>query len=85
MEFLIEFFAELLIGGSIETAGNRRKPLIVRILAIVFLTVFYGGLVTICLYFGIVNGNVALTIFGVFLLLVLAFLFWKIFAHRGRR
>ena len=65
MELILEILFELIVEGSVEALGEKKVPLVLRILAALILIVVFGGLVGVLLYFGISNKDWVMVIFGV--------------------
>lgn len=73
MDFIFEILFELILEGCIEVAGEKKVPIVLRVLCAVVLGVFYLGLVGVFFYAAIKNQSAALCFIAAFVaLLVLA-------------
>lgn len=72
-EILFEIIFELIIEGSLELSMTKsiKVPLLLRILAVLFIVVIYGGLCAILLVAGIKNEQPLLVGISVFLLIMI--------------
>ena len=59
MDFIFEILFELIVEGSLEAAGDKRVPMVIRVLACVFLIVIFGGIAALCIVSGIIMGFTA--------------------------
>ncbi len=57
MELIFEILFDLIVEGSVEALGEKKVPLVLRILAALFLIVVFGGLVGVLLFIGISDKN----------------------------
>lgn len=65
MEFILELIFDIIIEGSIELGSARKVPMPLRILALLVVLVFFGGLAVILIMVGydaMVSGQVAVAI-----------------------
>jgi hypothetical protein len=84
MELIFGLLFELILDGSMNAATDKKLPVIFRILAAIILTVFYGGLVGLCIFWGIRNKSVALLLLGAFILIITILGIWKTYRkHRN--
>lgn len=72
-EILFEIIFELVIEGSLELSMTKsiKVPLLLRILAVLFIVVIYGGLCAVFLVAGIKNEQPLLVGISVFLLIMI--------------
>lgn len=82
MELILDLLFEFFVDGSIEALGNKKVPKPLRIVALVFLIIVFGGIISLCIFFGIVDKNWILIAAGVFILVIVAATFWKVLRHR---
>ncbi len=76
MDLIMEFLFELILEGSLELAGSRKIPMVLRILAAAILLAVYGGLLMLgvmLLFRGIERLDWPLMLVGLFLVLLIAF------------
>lgn len=73
MEYVIEFLFELIFEGCLEAVGEKKVPLIIRILCAAVLLLVFGGIAGILLYTSIVNESGVLLAFTVFFILLIVF------------
>lgn len=73
MEYVIEFLFELIFEGCLEAVGEKKIPLIIRILCAAVLLLVFGGIAGILLYTSIVNESGVLLAFTVFFILLIVF------------
>ena len=86
MEFIFEILFELIVEGSLEAAGDKKVPLLFRILAAAVLILVFGGLVVFLVWTGIADKNWILAAAGVLLAVFFGFAVRKVFQkhqHRG--
>ena len=76
MEIIFEILFEIIVDGSLNTVSDKKIPLPLRILAAIVLLIVYGGLVCLCLFWGIRNKNFILMIVG------LGLLFFQLGIHK---
>ena len=77
MEIILDILFDLIVEGSIGAVGDKKVPLAVRILAAVFLTVIFGGLVGVLVYIGIDEKNWIILIIGVVIALAVIGAVWQ--------
>ena len=77
MEIILDILFDLIIEGSIGAVGDKKVPLALRILAAVFLTVIFGGLVGVLVYIGIDEKNWIILIIGVVIALAVIGAVWQ--------
>ena len=65
MELILEILFDLIVEGSVEAVGEKKVPLVLRILAAIVLIVVFGGLVVVLLYIGISEKNWIVAVLGV--------------------
>ena len=70
MEILFEFLFELIVEGSFEILGEKKVPIVLRILAAVVVLALYVGLVGLFVYIGITYDNVIIVGLGVFIAII---------------
>ena len=70
MELIFELIFEIIVDGSMNAVSDKKIPLILRILAAIVLLIVYGGIVGLCLFWGIHNKSVALIIIGLGVLIL---------------
>lgn len=73
MEYVIEFLFELIFEGCLEAVGEKKVPLIIRILCAAVLLLVFGGIAGILLYTSIVDESGVLLAFTVFFILLIVF------------
>ena len=73
MEYVIEFLFELIFEGCLEAVGEKKVPLIIRILCAAVLLLVFVGIAGILLYTSIVNESGVLLAFTVFFILLIVF------------
>ena len=85
MELILEILFELIFEGSISAVGDKKVPLVLRILAGIVIFVVMGGAIALCLFVGIEGKNWIILVVGVILLVATVFLLFKAFRkHRAR-
>lgn len=77
MEIIFDILFELIVEGSIGAVGDKKVPLALRILAAVFLTVIFGGLVGVLVYIGIDEKKWIILIIGVVIALAVIGAVWQ--------
>lgn len=77
MEIILDILFDLIVEGSIGAVGDKKVPLALRILATVFLTVIFGGLVGVLVYIGIDEKNWIILIIGVVIALAVIGAVWQ--------
>lgn len=77
MEIILDILFDLIVEGSIGAVGDKKVPLALRILAVVFLTVIFGGLVGVLVYIGIDEKNWIILIIGVVIALAVIGAVWQ--------
>jgi hypothetical protein len=77
MEFIFGILFELIIEGSIGAVGDKKVPLVLRILAAVILIVVFGGLVGILIYIGIDEKNLPIFFCGVTVGVIVVLAVWR--------
>ena len=77
MEIILDILFDLIVEGSIGAVGDKKVPLALRILAAVFLTVIFGGLVGVLVYIGIDEKNWIVLIIGVVIALAVVGAVWQ--------
>ena len=77
MEIILDILFDLIVEGSIGAVGDKKVPLALRILAAVFLTVIFGGLVGVLVYIGIDEKNWIILIIGVVIALAVIGAVWQ--------
>ena len=77
MEIILDILFELIIEGSIGAVGDKKVPLLLRILAAVILVVVFGGLVGVLIYIGIDEKNWIILACGVVVAFVVAGAVWQ--------
>ena len=77
MEIILDILFDLIVEGSIGAVGDKKVPLALRILAAVFLTVIFGGLVGVLIYIGIDEKNWIILIIGVVIALAVIGAVWQ--------
>ena len=84
MEFILEILFDLIVEGSMEAVGEKKVPLVLRILAAVVLIVVFGGLVGVLLYIGISEKNWIVAVLGVVIAIMIGLAVRKTMKkHRG--
>lgn len=66
MEILFEILAEIFVDGALDSATSKKAPLMLRIVAVSLLTIVYGSLIGLFVFFiikAIQQGRIALAIF----------------------
>ena len=71
MELILEILFDLIVEGSLESVGEKKVPLVLRILAAAVLIVVFGGLVGALLYIGISEKNWIVAVLGVVIALMI--------------
>ena len=85
MEIILDILFDLIVEGSIGAVGDKKVPLALRILAAVFLTVIFGGLVGVLVYIGIDEKNWIILIIGAVIALAVIGAVWKtVKKHRNK-
>ena len=84
MEIIFEIIFEIIIDGSLNAVSDKKIPLILRILSAIVLLIVYGGLVGLCLFWGIHDKSVVLIIVGIGLLIFFGLAFIKTYKSRRR-
>ena len=77
MEIILDILFDLIVEGSIGAVGDKKVPLALRILAAVFLTVIFGGLVGVLVYIGLDEKNWIILIIGVVIALAVIGAVWQ--------
>jgi hypothetical protein len=77
MELILEILFDLIVEGSVEAVGEKKVPLVLRILAALVLIVVFGGLVGVLLYIGISEKNWIVTAFGAIIAVFIGTAVWK--------
>ena len=77
MEIILDILFDLIVEGSMGAVGDKKVPLALRILAAVFLTVIFGGLVGVLVYIGIDEKNWIILIIGVVIALAVIGAVWQ--------
>ena len=77
MELILEILFDLIVEGSLEAVGEKKVPLVLRILAAAVLLVVFGGLVGVLLYLGISEKNWIVAALGVVIALMIGLAVWK--------
>ena len=85
MDFIFEILFELIVEGSLEAAGDKRVPMVIRVLACVFLIVIFGGIAALCIVSGITDKNWIVGAAGGVLLIIMGFTAWKLRSKAGER
>ncbi len=80
MDFILELLFSIILEGCIETAGEKRVPVILRIICAILLIVFYCGLVGILLLVALKNKSGTILFIAVFIALL--FLYAFIYKYR---
>lgn len=75
MDFIFELLFELILEGSIEAAGEKKVPLVLRILCAAVLVIVYVGLIGMFLHLAVVNRSVPIFLITVALALIIIFAF----------
>ncbi len=70
MDFIIDFIFEIILEGMAEGASSKRVPLVIRILLVLILFVFYGGIVALIFWAAIRNRSILLGLIGIGVLLL---------------
>ena len=83
MGMIFEILFELIVDGSVEALGEKKVPVVVRVLAALVLIVVLGGLVGLVIIYGIVDQNWLMT--GLGAALGAFFLFWILRTVKKRR
>lgn len=81
MEIIFEILFEIIVDGSLNTVSDKKIPLPLRILAAIVLLIVYGGLVYLCLFWGIHNKSFILMIVGLGLLIFFSLAFIKTYKN----
>lgn len=83
MEIIFEIIFEIIVDGSLNAVSDKKIPLILRILSAIVLLTVYGGLVGLCLFWGIQNKSAILIAVGLGLLIFFGLAFIKTYkSHR---
>lgn len=53
MELILEILFELIVEGSVGAVGDKKVPMVVRVLAASFLILIFGGLIALFIVIGI--------------------------------
>ncbi len=75
MDFVLELLLDIILEGCIETAEEKRVPVILRIICAALLILFYCGLVGILLFAAIENKSGLMLFITVFIALIFLFAF----------
>ncbi len=81
MELILEIFLEIILDGSLELAGSRKVPMILRILAAAILIAVYSGLLALGVLLmcsGIGKSDWMLAAVGLLLVLLIGFFVIKL-------
>lgn len=90
MEFLIELVLDLFLEGSIEASKSKKTPKVIRWLLLLFIVVFFLGVIGIMLFVGlsIIEENILAGIFilliGIFMLIASILKFKKVYLTKKR-
>ncbi len=84
MELIFEILFDLIVEGSVEALGEKKVPLVLRILAALFLIVVFGGLVGVLLFIGISDKNWIIAGIGVLIAFMVGLDVWKTVKKRRR-
>lgn len=84
MEILFEIDFEMIVEGSLNAVTEKKIPLFLRILAVIVLLIVCGGLVILCLYWGIQDKSAILIIIGLGLMVLFGFAFIKTYKNHRR-
>ena len=83
MDIIFGILFELIVEGSMGAVGDKKVPMPVRVLAALFLTLFFGGLVVVFVYIGISENEPVILFIGfVIALLVILAIFRTVKKHR---
>ncbi len=76
MDIIFGILFELIVEGSVGAVGDKKVPMPVRVLAALFLMLFFGGLVVVFVYIGISDNEPVILFIGlvIALLVILAIL-----------
>ena len=77
MELIFEILFDLIVEGSVEALGEKKVPLVLRIMAALFLIVVFGGLVGVLLFIGISDKNWIVAGIGVLIAFMVGLDVWK--------
>ena len=77
MDFILEIIFDLIVEGSIGAVGDKKVPILFRILAAVLLIVVFGGIVGVCIFIGINEIDPVPIILGVVVLLLIIGAVWR--------
>ena len=77
MDFILEIIFDLIVEGSIGAVGDKKVPILFRILAAVLLIVVFGGVVGVCIFIGINEKDPVPIILGVVVLLLIIGAVWR--------
>lgn len=81
-DILFELVFELVIEGTIELAGSKKVPLVIRIIAGTVVVGIYVWLVGGLFYIGISQKNWLIVAISFVVLLIVAFGFYKVYKKR---
>lgn len=83
MEIILELLFEFIVEGSIGAVGDKKVPLILRVLAAIFLIVIFGGLIAVLTIIGIRDKSwVSLVIAGIVAVIVFLAVIKTVRKHR---
>ena len=88
MDFLIQLALELIIDGSIDSVGDKKTPMAVRVVAAVILIAVFCGLVGLSLFLIIKDTSMTGKAGGGLILLITLFMtyrFFTLYRQRNKR
>ena len=85
MDFILELIFDLIVDGSIGAVGDKKVPMIVRVLACAFLIIVFGGIVALCVFIGIIEKQYWIIAIGLFIALVVGLAVWKAFKQHKNK
>lgn len=77
LDIALEIIMTIIFEGSMEAVTEKKLPIVIRVLAVVFLLVFYIGFTGIFFYIGIKHKNGMMLGIAVFLYVIIAALVIK--------
>ena len=77
MGFILEILFEFILEGSMEAVGEKKVPLLLRILAATVLILVFGGLVGLIVYMGVCEKSWFIIGLGIILAVFAIAAVWK--------
>lgn len=85
MDIILEFLFEVIVDGSFELVTHKKVPLIIRIIAGIFVFAVYGGLIGLCFFLGIKNSQIVLIALGIIILLLSFLAIYRKYKEKGTK